>query len=128
MSPSAPRGEIQPTRSFGKVSIPWLLMTGTRDTFFIGNATIESRLAVFPALPAGDKYELVLDRAEHSAFVETALPGDTEARNPNHHQAMKALSTAFWDSYLRNDPLARLWIGSAAVRQALEAGDRWRTK
>ena len=128
MSPSAPRGGIQPARSFGSVPIPWLLMTGTKDTFFIGNATMESRLAVFPALPAGDKYELVLDRAEHSAFVETALPGDAEARNPNHHQAVKALSTAFWDSYLRNESEARQWIRGAAVRQVLEAGNRWQTK
>ena len=80
MSPSAPRSESNPEQSFGTVTIPWMLMTGTKDTFFIGNASLESRLAVFPALPAGDKYELVLDRAEHSAFVEAALPRDTEAR------------------------------------------------
>ncbi len=128
MSPSAPRGESKPNQSFAAVAIPWLLMTGTKDTFFIGSATLESRLAVFPALPIVDKYELVLDRAEHSAFVEAALPRDTEPRNPNHHQAIKAISTAFWDSYLRNDPSARQWLGGAAARQVLEAGDRWQIK
>ena len=48
-----------------------MLMTGTRDLAVIGKADLESRLAVYPALPPGGKYELVLDRAEHSAFPET---------------------------------------------------------
>ncbi len=28
------------------------------------------------ALPAGNKYELVLDKAEHSVFTDRPLPGD----------------------------------------------------
>ena len=51
---------------------PWLLMTGTKDTAAIGGQTIESRLAVFPALPEERGYELVLHDAEHSAFTDRA--------------------------------------------------------
>jgi len=36
-------------------------MTGTKDVAPVGAADLESRLAVFPALPPGGKYELVLD-------------------------------------------------------------------
>lgn len=72
-------------------------MTGTKDLSRIGNIDMASRLAVFPALPEGDKYELVLNDAEHSAFSERALPADQTPRNPNHHRAILALSTAFWD-------------------------------
>jgi predicted dienelactone hydrolase len=126
-SPSSPRfGD--PKTAFSAVKIPWLLMTGTDDTAPIGDIDLESRLAVFPALPSGDKFELVLDGAAHSAFGDRDLPGDREgARNPNHHRAIVAISTAFWDAYLRSDSAARAWLngGPASV---LEKADRWQKK
>lgn len=126
-SPSSPkRGD--PKKVFGEVGIPWLLMTGTKDTSFINDTDVASRLAVFPALPAGDKYELVLEGAEHSAFGDRALPGDKEARNPNHHRAILALSTAFWDAYLRGDAAAKAWLDGDGARGVLETKDRWQKK
>ena len=126
-SPSSPRlGSAK--RAFGAVHIPWMLMTGTRDLAVIGKADLESRLAVYPALPPGGKYELVLDRAEHSAFTERALPGDAETRNPNHHRVILALSTAFWDAWLRQDAGARAWLDGDGPRSVLEKEDRWQTK
>lgn len=126
-SASAPR-RGSPEAAFGKVGIPWMVMTGTKDLSVIGDADLESRLAVYPALPDGDKYELVLYNAEHSAFSDRTLPGDTEPRNPNHHKAILALSTAFWDAYLKNDPAAKAWLQSPAARSVLEEKDRWQTK
>jgi len=69
-----------------------------------------------------------LDGAEHSAFGDRALPGDQETRNPNHHRAILALSTAFWDAYLRGDPEARAWLDGEGARAVLEPKDRWRRK
>jgi predicted dienelactone hydrolase len=126
MSPSGPRHRAD--RTFAKVSIPWLLMTGTKDSSPIGKADIASRLTVFPALPPGSKYELVLDKAEHSVFNERALPGDKEPRNPNHHRAILALSTAFWDAHLRQDTRAREWLDGDGAKSVLEKADRWQTK
>ena len=126
-SPSAPRrGDAG--EAFGSVAIPWLLMTGTRDTAPIGHADVASRLAVFPALPPGGKYELVLDGAEHSAFTDRALPGDQAPRNPNHHRAMLAISTAFWDAWLKDDAAARAWLDGSGPRSVLEPADRWQRK
>jgi predicted dienelactone hydrolase len=127
MSPSSPRWAT-PGQAFGKVSIPWMLMTGTNDTAPIGGIDMESRLAVFPALPPGGKYELVLYGAAHSAFADRSLPGDREPRNPHRHRAILALSTAFWDSYLRDDPAARAWLDGDGPRTVLESRDRWETK
>ena len=128
MSPSTPRTGGDPKRLFGGVTIPWLLMTGTKDVAPIGDADVASRLAVFPALPPGGKYELVLNGAEHSAFTERALPGDTERRNPNHHRAILAISTAFWDAWLRGDAGAKAWLDGGGPRSVLEAADRWQRK
>jgi predicted dienelactone hydrolase/mono/diheme cytochrome c family protein len=127
MSPSVPElGGAE--RAFGQVKIPWLLMTGTHDQSIISNADAASRLEVFSALPAGSKYELVLDRAEHSAFSDRGLPIDKLPRNPNHHRAILAVSTSFWDAYLRQDPAARVWLDGTGVQQVLESADRWQTK
>lgn len=126
MSPSMPR-RGDPKKAFASVSIPWLLMTGTHDEAPIGKQTAKSRLEVFPLLPAGDKYQVVFDGAEHSAFSDRALPGDSKPRNPNHHRAILALTTAFFDSTLRNDAAAKAWLANDA-RSVLEEKDRWQTR
>lgn len=127
MSPSSPR-RGDPEQAFGQVKLPWLLMTGTLDVSPIGDIDVKSRLAVFPTLPSGGKYELVLDRAEHSAFSDRALPGDAHQRNPNHHRVILALSTAFWDAWLKQDPTARTWLDGAGPRSLLEKNDLWQRK
>ncbi len=126
-SPSAPRAG-DPAEAFGKVGVPWMLMTGTKDVSPIGGMDVPSRLAVFPALPPGHKYELVLDGAEHSAFGERALAGDKAPRNPNHHRAILALTSAFWDAYLKGDSAAQAWLDSDGARAVLEPADRWQRK
>ncbi len=127
MSPSVPKhGSAE--KAFGKVQLPWLLMTGTLDSSPIGNQSPESRTEVFPALPAGDKYQIVLHDAEHSAFTERALPGETGKRNPNHHRVILALSTAFWDAYLKHDPAAKQWLQGDGPKQVLQPQDQWQAK
>jgi predicted dienelactone hydrolase len=128
MSPSAPSRIGDPKALFGNVTIPWMLMTGTNDTSPINDTTVESRLAVYPALPPGRKYELVLDGGEHSAFTERGLPGDARKRNPNHHRVILALSTAFWDSYLLEREDARAWLDGDGPRTVMEKADKWQHK
>ncbi len=127
MSPSSPAlGD--PASAFSKVSIPWLLMTGTKDVSTIGGQTLESRRLVYPALPPGGKYELVLDEAEHSVFTDRTLPGEKHPRNPNHHRVILALSTAFWDAYLKGDERAKQWLDGDGPRTVLEEKDMWQRK
>ena len=126
-SPSSPRAG-SPEQAFGQVAIPWLLMTGTRDASPISEVDPASRLRVYPALPPGAKYELVLDGAEHSAFSDRPLPGESGQRNPNHHRAILAISTAFWDAWLKEQASARAWLEGSGARSVLQAGDRWQTK
>jgi predicted dienelactone hydrolase len=125
LSPSPPMLG-RPEAAFGKVAIPWCMMTGTNDTAVIADIDAAARLRVFPALPATvDRYELVLHEAEHSAFADRALPGDQKRRNPNHHRAILAVSTAFWDCHLRADAAARAWLHGDGARSVIEAEDRW---
>ena len=77
---------------------------------------------------AGGKYELVLYGAEHSAFTDRELPGDSLERNPNHHRVILALSTAFWDAWLRGNNDARAWLDGAGPYSVMEIQDRWQRK
>jgi predicted dienelactone hydrolase len=124
-SPST-RVSTSAERAFAAVKIPWLLMTGTKDTAPIGPADMKSRLAVYPALHGAPKYQVVLNNAEHSVFTDRALPGDREPRNPNHHRVILALSAAFWDAYLRGDKDALAWLNGVGPRAVLEPADDWK--
>lgn len=124
LSPSVPAGGA--AEAFGQVAIPWMLMTGTHDGSPIGPAP--DRLGVYPALPPGRKYQLVLDQAEHSAFGDAALPGDRLPRDPRHHRAVKALSAAFWDSTLGGNAAAAAWLDGDGPAGVLAPQDRWARK
>lgn len=123
-SPSAPH-TLSAEEAFGAVKIPWLLMTGTKDVTPIANTDMKSRLSVYPALHGAPKYQVVLFNAEHSVFTDRALPGEHEPRNPNHHRVILALSTAFWDAYLRGDAAALAWLNGAGPRSVMEPDDQW---
>ena len=123
-SPSSPAGG-NPDKAFSSVKIPWMLMTGTKDVAPIGDQTAESRLKVYPALQGAPKYQVVLFNAEHSVFTDHALPGDHEPRNPNHHRVILALSTAFWDAYLRGDTNALAWLNGSGPHSVMETQDQW---
>lgn len=126
-SPSSPRAGSAEA-AFGSVRIPWMLMTGTEDVSPIGGIDVESRLGVFPALPAGGKYEVVLFGAKHSAFGDGVERRLEHARNPNHHRVILALSTAFWDACLKKDEAAKVWIDGTGPATVLEKQDRWQRK
>ena len=127
MSPSSP--SLQSAESaFGSVTTPCLLLTGTRDSVpFLSDQSTESRRAVFPALPSGNAYELVLHNATHSAFTDRSRRNDTP-HNPKHHRAIEAITTAFWDAYLQGNKEAQKWLRDSGTKDALEPQDTWKTK
>ena len=108
--------------------MPWLLLTGTKDLASIERRDISVRFGVYPALPAPDKYEVVFADADHAAFGDHEWEGRPVTRNPNHHRAIQALTTAFWDSYLQRDQSARAWLQGSGAASVLETGDRWQQK
>ena len=61
------------------------------------------------------------------AFSDRTLRGRNH-RNPNHHQAIIALSTAFWDAHLKKQAPARKWLDGGGAKSILGEGDRWQRK
>lgn len=126
-SPSAPSsGDTQLV--YKEVDIPWLLMTGTEDVARVGNTTVADRLAVYPALPTGEKYELVLFAGQHEAFTDREIVSNQDNRNPAHHPEIQAISTAFWDAYLQQSLSARQWLEGESINTVLQAMDTWQFK
>jgi hypothetical protein len=66
--------------------------------------------------------------AGHSTFTDRAFPGDRVPRNPNHHKVIFALTTAFWDAYLGNNPEARIWLDGDGPNIVIEKKDQWQRK
>jgi predicted dienelactone hydrolase len=112
-SPSAPgKPETWPAR-FQTITIPTLTFTGTLDGDVIGNgSTPENRRQPFANMAPGDKYLAVLDTANHAFFNNPAGRGfGTLDPNANKNGsanaiAVRAISTAFWETYLMRDPAA----------------------
>jgi predicted dienelactone hydrolase len=123
MSPSSPkRGD--PAEAFGNIRIPCLLMTGTLDDSPIGDTTPASRLLVFPALTNAPAWQVVFDEATHMSFGERDLAGKS-IKGSRYHEAILALSTAFWDAELRGDNAARAWLNGEGAEKALVSKDEW---
>jgi predicted dienelactone hydrolase len=127
-SPSPPASGNDST-TFSKVQIPWLLMTGTNDQSPIGKRTdAESRRLVFKQLPNSNMfYELVFDGGEHSLFSDfRADPNDQLDRK--RKRAIQAVSTAFWDAYLKGDADAKEWLNNSGPAKLLDSADVWQKK
>lgn len=128
MSPNVGKG-LSAKEQFGHLKVPVFCMTGTED-----GSPLEpdfdpaERRKVYAAMPDGDKYQLVLEGAEHSAF--SGGRGRGHSRNPAHHPIILELSTKYWDAYLRDDSAAKAWLQSEAPSKikGMTSEDVWEWK
>ena len=132
-SPTVPvMGDAQ--RAFDRVNRPLLSITGTRDDDVVGvGATPERRMAVFAALPTGNKAHLVLQDADHMTFAgqtgraaeivpREAITRDLQAA---HHGRVAAISADWWRATLQDDAAAWARLAQPA---GLAPGDVWQRK
>ncbi len=115
LSPS--RGNnIEASKAFGQMKSPILCMTGSEDESPINNTGPEDRLKVYKALPAGDKYQLVLEGVKHFAFGDNNS-WRTRGRNPKHHPAIQQISLQFWNAYLKGATESLQWLNQTKLSQ-----------
>ena len=132
-SPTVPViGDAQ--RAFDRLNRPLLSITGTRDDDVVGvGATPERRMAVFAALPTGNKAHLVLQDADHMTFAgqtgraaeivpREAITRDLQAA---HHGRVAAISADWWRATLQDDAAAWARLAQPA---GLAPGDVWQRK
>jgi serine/threonine protein kinase/predicted dienelactone hydrolase len=98
MSPPGPGRAAFGDHSWDQIKIPVMTMSGTRDRG-VGGEPPEWRTQPYKHMPAGHKYQVTVDGANHLAF----------AMGKRFHQCILSESTAFWDQYLKGQAKA---IGS----------------
>ena len=124
MSPGpAKRGSYED--NFGRVSLPWLLITGSEDHALFSETMPKDRQKVFDALPEKYAYMLWLEGATHLSLVNETR-NDQKAVDTRHLEAIKEISTRFWDAHLKKDPDAHSYLKSDQVHDFLTGEDQWR--
>jgi predicted dienelactone hydrolase len=87
--------------AFGGITIPFFSITGTRDELpFLNNVTPQDRTRPFAAMPAGSKYLLVLDGANHMMLGGQSVRMHRASPNAHIVDAVTRLTTDFWRTYL----------------------------
>jgi predicted dienelactone hydrolase len=123
MSPGPPAlGD--PATAFSSIRIPCLLLTGTCDDSPIGKQTAADRLKVFPHLRQASAWQVVFDGATHMDFGQRSMRGEA-IQGTRYHQAILALTTAFWDANLQANPAATAWLQGKGPRTILQPEDVW---
>lgn len=120
MSPQGPGQEGFMVESYGAVTKPFLMGTGANDG---DEGEPENRAALFPLLPAGDKFKLFVDDqgAKHTLFegsLEACTPIAGQQKCTQMRAAIFATALAFLDAYLLDRDEAKGWLVSDDLEAA----------
>ncbi|WDA39634.1 alpha/beta hydrolase family protein [Erythrobacter sp. BLCC-B19] len=123
-SPAPARAEPDES-AFGKITMPFLSVTGTRDEVpGISDVSPKDRTRPFHAMPAGQKYLLVLDGADHMVFSGGEQRRPATSNDTRIERVVTEVSVAFWKAMLDPTPTPNILDHPAA----LGSKDRWMAK
>lgn len=117
---------LRPT-SWKHMTVPAMTQTGSMDYPFTEIASAAKRLDPYKNAPAGGKYLVYIDKANHFTFCD--LNSDIEARRPflkmrheregmsqtDMYEYVKATSLAFLDTYLKKNSSAHAFLTGGSV-------------
>jgi dienelactone hydrolase len=109
MSAPAPADKRRLDEVYGRIKIPCLHMTGTKDYSPIGDTQPEQRRLPFDHSQGSDQYLITFQEGDHAIFSGRGrlLPRAKDAR---FQELICSSSTAFWDACLRGDAKAKTWL------------------
>lgn len=123
-SPAPPTREPDVT-AFGKIVIPFLSITGTRDMVpQVSAVTPADRIRPFRAMPEGDKYLLVVDGADHLVFSGGEERRRATRNDVRTQQVVVEATIAFWRAVL--NPGGK--VLPVPAPRSLKEGDIWRER
>jgi len=128
-SPNARQRAGDPATQFGSIRLPVLMLTGTRDGDVLGDGTTpEARTKPFEHMPPPGKVLAVFEGGDHGVFGGHDMRRAVTARDREIRSDVKALTLAFWNAHLRNEPRSLTWLRDGGARSILSKGDRYETK
>jgi predicted dienelactone hydrolase len=93
-------------KSWDALKIPMMTITGTRDQG-VGGQDFAWRKEPYKFSPAGDKFLVVIDGANHFSFG-----GGLGLRSSVTTDIVKLCSTHYWDAYLKNSEASKKYLKS----------------
>ena len=109
MSATLPARKNTLDRAFGKIKIPVLHMTGTKDYSPIGETRPEERRVSFDNIHGADQFLLTFAEGDHMIFGGVSRELSTEKESQFKGLICES-SAAFWDAYLKGDAKAKTWL------------------
>ena len=97
-------------KSWDACKRPMMAMTGSKDLGVAGQ-TPAQKLEAFTRSPEGDKYGVDIEGASHMSFT-----GRLADREPEIFSYVKTASIAFWDAYINEEPAAKDFLKSDALK------------
>ncbi len=112
LSPQGPGQFGLSAHSFDKMAAPFMGITGSLDSIGpLANAAWHK--VPFERSPAGDKFEVFIQGANHMSFISDGAPvGGGSSRAAAILGYTNSASLAFWDAYLKDDSAAKKFLQS----------------
>lgn len=99
-------------KTYGQMAIPSLHMTGTLDDSPIGDTKAADRRLPFDHMLKSERQLVTFDKGDHMIF--SGRPTLTPRPDDAAFQAqIAAITTIFWQAYLRDDKAAHAWINDS---------------
>jgi pimeloyl-ACP methyl ester carboxylesterase len=113
--------------SWQNVKLPLLNVTGSLDRG-AGGQGAEWKQEPYNFSPPGDKYQLFLEGAEHGLGGISGARQAAARENPEQLAAIKTVTLAFWNAYLKQDKASRAFLQSEQPREPNPALIKWSRK
>lgn len=103
-------------RSWDKISIPLMTMTGTLDKGSRGQ-DYTWRNQAYEHLKPGDKYNVIIEGATHVTYAgeypeKLGIPRKEPKHDPRHYAWIEMTTLAFLDAYVKDEKAAKAWLRS----------------
>jgi hypothetical protein len=107
------------TRTYSRITIPCMHMTGTRDDSPIGETRARERRLPFDHLNRSHQYLVTFQDGDHMIFSDHQRLFGKGNQDPRFHELICLTTTAFWDAYLKGEAAARAWLNGGGLAGAL---------
>jgi len=122
MSPSPPEMRSRTAEAFGKIAMPVLYLTGTKDDSPIGDIKAADRPLPYESSSPGDKYLIVFNDADHMVFAGAPrLRGELREIDKTDQPLIQKATTAFLDAYLKGDTSGKTYLHDGFAKEAGKA-------
>lgn len=119
MSSPVPKRQKEYDDIFGNIQIPCLHMTGTLDESSVSETKADDRRIPYDHITKADQYLVTFVGGDHSIFTGQTRRGPRSQKNATFHDLIRMSTTAFWDTYLKEDKAAKEWLQGGGMKAAM---------